>query len=95
MESSGQNHVAESMLVYIFQSTVSDFNYYSQRDSILIVSSEDGIAHLIASDPRGYLLVSDKDLKKIGWFKQKREVVTEQRLGERKWNSLRLPSGAS
>ena len=36
-------------------------------------------------------LINDKDLKELERFEEKREVVTEQRVGERKWHLLRLP----
>ena len=90
-----RNHVPESMPVYIFQSTMSDFNYYSRRDNIPVVSSEDGIAKLAASDSQAYLLISEKDLKEVKRLKENRDIVTEERVGERKWYLLRLPQGAS
>ena len=90
-----KHHVPESIPVYIFQSTMSDFNYYAGRDSIPVISSEEEIAKLTTSSSQAYLLINDKDLKETKRFKENREVVIERRIGERKWYLLRLPETAS
>ena len=90
-----RNHVPDSIPVYIFQSTMSDFNYYAGRASIPVISSEEEIAKLSASHAQAYLLSNDKDLKEVKRLKDNREVVIERRVGDRKWYLLRLPQVAS
>jgi 4-amino-4-deoxy-L-arabinose transferase-like glycosyltransferase len=90
-----RNHVPDSIPVYIFQSTMSDFNYYAGRASIPVISSEEEIAKLSASHAQAYLLINDKDLKEVKRLKDNREVVIERRVGDRKWYLLRLPQVAS
>jgi 4-amino-4-deoxy-L-arabinose transferase-like glycosyltransferase len=90
-----RNHVPDSVPVYIFQSTMSDFNYYAGRASIPVISSEEEIAKLSASHAQAYLLINDKDFVRVKRLKDNREVVIERRIGDRKWYLLRLPPVAS
>jgi 4-amino-4-deoxy-L-arabinose transferase-like glycosyltransferase len=90
-----RNHVPDSIPVYIFQSTMSDFNYYAGRASIPVISSEEEIARLSASHAQAYLLINDKDLMEIKRLKNNREVVIERRVGDRTWYLLRLSAVAS
>ena len=48
-------------------------------------------AYLKAMMSGGGELINEKDLKELERFEEKREVVTERRVGERKWHLLRLP----
>ena len=90
-----RNHVPDSIPVYIFQSTMSDFNYYARRDRIPVISSQEEIARLTTSHARAYLLINEKDLKELKEFKDNREVIIKRRIGERQWYLLRLPQVAS
>ena len=74
---------------------MSDFNYYAGRASIPVISSEEEIARLSASQAQAYLLITDKDLMEIKRLKNNREVVIERRVGDRKWYLLRLSTVAS
>ena len=90
-----RTHVPESIPVYIFQSTMSDFNYYSRRIDIPVIASEDEIVKISKSNRPAYLLISDKDLKTVKLFQSARDVVTEGRVGEKKWYLIRLPKVSS
>ena len=90
-----RTHVPESIPVYIFQSTMSDFNYYSRRIDIPVIASEDEIVKISKSNRPAYLLISDKDLKTAKLFQSARDVVTEGRVGEKKWYLIRLPKASS
>ena len=72
-----RNHVPDSIPVYMFQSTMSDFNYYAGRATIPVISSEEEIAKLSTSHAQAYLLINDKDLKEVKRLKDNREVVIE------------------
>ena len=90
-----RDHVPDSIPVYIFQSTMSDFNYYARRASIPVIASEEEIANLPTSHAQAYLLINDKDLKEAKQLSSSRKVVIKQRIGERTWYLLRLPQVAS
>jgi 4-amino-4-deoxy-L-arabinose transferase-like glycosyltransferase len=90
-----KEHVPESVPVYIFQSTMSDFNYYARRECIPVVASEKVLAELAGSRAETYLLIHDKDLKQVKVLEQTGDIITEQRVGERKWYLIRVPRLAS
>ena len=75
--------------VYIFKSTMADFNYYARRESIPVVNSADDVTKLSLSGRNCYLLVNDKDVKQFN-FDSRFNVVTEHQIGEKKWYLLRL-----
>ena len=74
---------------------MSDFNYYSRRIDIPVIASEDEIVKISKSNRPAYLLISDKDLKTVKLFQSARAVVTEGRVGERKWCLIRFPKASS
>ena len=90
-----KERVPQSAPVYIFQSTMSDFNYYARRERMPIVTSEEALAKLAGSETEIYLLIHDKDLQQVTLLKQKGDIITEQRVGGRKWYLIRMPRVAS
>jgi 4-amino-4-deoxy-L-arabinose transferase-like glycosyltransferase len=76
--------------VYVFKSTMADFNYYARREEIPVVVSEDEVSKLALSGREVYLLISDRDLRKAKFNKRFEVVVAEQGAGEKKWYLLRI-----
>ena len=60
-----------------------------------MIASEDEIVKISKSNRPAYLLISDKDLKTVKLFQSARDVVTEGRVGEKKWYLIRLPKVSS
>ena len=89
-----KNHASPAAPVYVFQSTMSDFNYYAQREKIPVIGSKVELAKLREANAQLYLLIKDKDLNDVG-PRQNYDIVTEQRVGERKWYLLRAPAKVS
>jgi ribosomal protein L32E len=75
--------------VYVFKSTMADFNYYAQREKIPVVGSADEVKKLMSSGQEAYLIVNEKDLKKFK-LDSMFNAVTEYQIGEKKWYLLRL-----
>jgi len=75
--------------VYVFRRTMNDFNFYSVRDVMPILSTVAEVEKLLSRRSNAYLLVSNED-RKDPWFKDKGRVVTENKVGERKWSLVRL-----
>ena len=73
--------------VYVFQSTMADFNYYARREQIPMVGSEDEVNTL--SKGEAYLVINDKDFRETK-FSVKSEIVSVHQVGEKKWYLLRL-----
>ena len=89
-----KNHASSAASVYVFQSTMSDFNYYAQREKIPVVGSKVELTKLREANAQLYLLIKDKDLNDVG-PRQNYDIVTEQRVGERKWYLRRAPAKVS
>jgi hypothetical protein len=89
-----KNHASPVAPVYVFQSTMSDFNYYAQREKIPVVGSKVELAKLREANAQLYLPIEDKDLNDVG-PRQNYDIVTEQRVGERKWYLLSAPGKVS
>jgi 4-amino-4-deoxy-L-arabinose transferase-like glycosyltransferase len=90
-----KEHVPENTPVYIFQSTMSDFNYYARRERIPVVVSGNALAELAALQGETFLLIHDKDLKRAKGLEQPGDIITEQRVGEKIWYLIRLQRPAS
>jgi len=84
-----RSHLAADARVYVFKSTMADFNFYAQRETIPVVNSADDVRKLTLSGQEAYLIVNDKDLKQFK-FDSMFNAVTEQQIGEKKWYLLRL-----
>ena len=73
--------------VYVFQSTMADFNYYARREQIPVVASAEDVRKL--SGHGAHLIISDKDLKQnklnVGF-----KIVSEHQVGEKKWYLIEL-----
>ena len=82
-------HLAADSRVYVFKSTMADFNFYARRENIPVVNSADDVKKLMSSGQEDYLIVNDKDLKQFK-FDSMFNAVTEQQIGEKKWYLLRL-----
>lgn len=84
-----RSHLTAESPVYVFKSTMADFNYYARRETIPVVKSVDDVTRFTLPGRNSYLLVDDKDLKQLK-FDARFTVVTEHQIGERKWYLLRL-----
>jgi 4-amino-4-deoxy-L-arabinose transferase-like glycosyltransferase len=75
--------------VYVFKSTMADFNYYARKEKIPVIRSGDEVNKLAAVGREAYLIVNDKDLKQVK-SSTKANVVTLHQVGEREWHLLRF-----
>ena len=66
-----------------------DFNFYTERDVIPILSTVADVEKVLSRVGKAYLLVSNED-RKDPWFEDRGRVVTEDKVGERKWSLIRL-----
>jgi hypothetical protein len=80
--------------VYVFQSTMADFNYYARRERMPVIPSWEGVRKLVASNRSMFLLIDDKDLQTIDPM-QSYQILKEQRVGERKWYVIQISRTAS
>jgi hypothetical protein len=82
-----RSRLSAEVPLYVFQSTMADFNYYARREQIPVVASAEDLRKLSGSG--AHLIISDKDLKQnklnVGF-----KVVSEHQVGEKKWYLIEL-----
>lgn len=81
-------HIPIEAPVYIYRNTMSDFNYYARRETIPVLTSTEAIEKA-ALGQVAYLLINEKDLKKLH-LEPPQRILTEHQLGERKWYLVKL-----
>ena len=51
--------------LYIYADTMNDFNYYTERERISVLSSPGAVRTLIAKGENGFMLIKARDLKRL------------------------------
>ena len=82
-----QSEVPSDTRVYVFRSTMADFNYYSQRNEIPVVESVEQLESERATNC--YLIINERDLRKLDRVPDFAKI-SEHQVGERKWYVLKL-----
>jgi 4-amino-4-deoxy-L-arabinose transferase-like glycosyltransferase len=81
--------VPASAPLYIYADTMHDFNYYAERASIPVLTSPEVVNRLLATAEPGYMLVKDRDLKRLpallrAW------VIASDHKGRMPWHLVQL-----
>jgi 4-amino-4-deoxy-L-arabinose transferase-like glycosyltransferase len=71
--------------LYIYADTMNDFNYYSERDVMPVLSSPAEIEKLLGGAPTSYMLIKDRDLKRVNIIAPQWIVLTRS-TGSTTWN---------
>jgi 4-amino-4-deoxy-L-arabinose transferase-like glycosyltransferase len=77
--------------LYIYADTKNDFNYYTEREVISVIKSKSQVETLLSQHSRGYMLVKDRDLKRLGMIANDR-IVAKENIGTTTWNLVCLGS---
>ncbi len=80
--------ISPAVPVYVYQSTMGDFNFYAGREKLPVLVSMQQVDDMRRNGAESYLLINEKDLSKLDFSDPHR--VAEQRIGERKWYLLKL-----
>ena len=75
--------------LYIYADTMNDFNYYTERESIPVLSSSGEVAQASRQHGEGYLLIKERDLAKIGVL-DREQIVTTGTVGSTIWYLVSL-----
>lgn len=75
--------------LYIYADTMNDFNFYTEREAIPVVSSESALEGMIAQGKTAYMLIRDGDLKKLS-LKANAAVLAMDRIGDKQWVLMKL-----
>lgn len=84
--------VPDSETLFIYADTMNDFNYYTERDVIPVLSSPNEVEKIVAQKHRAYLLVRDRDLEKL-YIEDRGQILAESRVGGKKWYLAVLAGG--
>ena len=75
--------------LYIYADTMNDFNFYTEREVIRVLSSPDEVANVRRQPQDNYLLIKDRDLKSLP-MPELGDVVARDSLGSTTWNLVDL-----
>ena len=76
--------VPSAQPLYIYADTMTDFNFYTEREVIPVLSTEQDVQDLLAQGEKGYLLIKERDLDKMQ-RKEALKMVVEKNIGDKKW----------
>jgi 4-amino-4-deoxy-L-arabinose transferase-like glycosyltransferase len=77
--------------LYVYADSMNDFNFYTEREEIPVLSTAAQIETLRAGPEKSYLLVKERDLRRLpelprAWF------IASRSVGSTKWNLLEISS---
>ncbi|MEX0805335.1 MAG: glycosyltransferase family 39 protein [Candidatus Binatia bacterium] len=75
--------------LYIYADTMNDFNFYTQRRVIPVLSSPGEVANALRQPGHSYMLIKDRDLKTLSMFGPEEVVITDS-VGSTTWNLIAL-----
>lgn len=75
--------------LYIYADTMNDFNFYTEREAIPVVPSQTELNGMIAQGKMAYMLIRDRDLKKLS-MKGTATVLAVDRIGDKRWVLMKL-----
>jgi hypothetical protein len=84
-----KRRVPPDVPLYVYADTMNDFNYYAEREVIPVVKSRNEVEKLLAQHSSGYILVKDRDLKRLNTILRDHIVATEE-IGATTWNLVSL-----
>jgi hypothetical protein len=78
--------------LFIYADTMNDFNFYLERETIPILPSPAAVDALLAKGQHGYILVKERDLKRVASWSRNRIVLTAENGGSAIWHLLEFNS---
>jgi 4-amino-4-deoxy-L-arabinose transferase-like glycosyltransferase len=76
--------VPSAVPLYIYADTMNDFNFYLERAAIPVLSSAAEVEKLLAGAPASYLLIKERDLKKLNMTAQR--IVLSDSTASANWH---------
>jgi 4-amino-4-deoxy-L-arabinose transferase-like glycosyltransferase len=80
--------------LYVYADTMNDFNYYTARETIAVLRSPDEVGKLLAAGKDDYLLIKDRDLKRIASIPRQTILATDA-VGSTIWYLVALENAAA
>lgn len=76
--------VPSTQPLYIYADTMNDFNFYTEREAIPVLSSQAEVENVVSRSNTVYMLIKERDLNKVS-LGEKRKILAEGRVGSKKW----------
>jgi len=70
--------------LYIYADTMNDFNFYTEREIISVLSSPAEVEKVASGAKMAYVLIKERDLSRVD-IGVEGKVLAESRLGDKKW----------
>jgi 4-amino-4-deoxy-L-arabinose transferase-like glycosyltransferase len=80
--------------LYIYADTMNDFNFYTQRKVIPVLSSPAEVANALNQSGNSYLLIKERDLKILSMFEPEKVVATDS-VGSTTWTLIALKAATA
>ncbi|MPZ78723.1 MAG: hypothetical protein GEU77_19660 [Deltaproteobacteria bacterium] len=75
--------------LYVYDDNMHDFNFYTERKVIPVLSSPGEVANVLRQSGRSYMLIKDRDLKTLSMLAPEEIVITDS-VGSTTWNLIAL-----
>ena len=86
-----KKRVPSTQPLYVYASTMNDFNFYTEREVIPVLSSPAQVENLRSEGRTSYMLIRERDLKKVNVEEEAKFLLTG-RVGSKKWHLITLDS---
>ena len=86
--------VPATATLYVYADTMNDFNYYTARETIPVLKSPDEVGKLLAAGKDDYLLIKERDLKRIASIPRETILATDA-VGSTIWYLVALENAAA
>jgi len=81
--------VPSAQPLYIYADTMNDFNFYTGREVIPVLSSPAELESIVARAGTAYLVVRERDVQRLG-SGAAGEILAEGRVGDKKWRLIQV-----
>lgn len=84
-----KKHIPPAAQLFVYADTMNDYNFYLERTVIPVVASQAETQMLLVQAEPAYIMVRDRDLKKLKWITRER-IVLKAGARERAWYLIAL-----
>jgi hypothetical protein len=80
--------------LYVYADSMHDFNFYTQRERIPVLTSAAEIESLRAGAEKSYVLIKDRDWRRLPEFPRE-SIIASTSLGSATWNLIEITTPAA
>jgi hypothetical protein len=84
-----KRRVPPTVPLYIYADIMNDFNFYTEREIIPVVATQQQLEGLLSQHPDSYLLVRERDFEKVQRV-AKAKIIVSRPVGSKNWYLISL-----